>query len=640
MVNRNLVIMKIIVVSKRVFGMLCCLLLCSTQAFAQNRQPEQPNILWITSEDNAAHWLGCYGNEQSMTPRIDQLAAQSTLFENAFANAPVCAVARSTILTGCYAPTLGTQHMRSRYPIPATVKPYVRYLRDQGYFCTNRAKTDFNIEGNDKEIWDECSGKAHYKNRGEGQPFFAIFNITVSHESSLFPNRVQQNRKNNTIPSQTRIDPADVIVPPYLPDLPEVRSDIAIYHDNLTALDTRIGKLLDDLEKSGLADDTIVFYYSDHGGPTPRGKRYLQDTGVKVPLLVRVPTKYQSMTPFRNGSRTDEIVSFVDLAPTLLSLCGVSVPDHMQGRPFLGAQRETPPAEDVAFLFGDRFDGKEGMRRGIRDKRYKYIRRFTPHLPAAPYSQYSLGVPSWKAWQNEWRRGRMPRQFASLWETPQPVEMLFDTQSDPWEIKNLANDPDHRQQLESMRLRLKQKMVASRDSGVIPESLFRDLVNGSTVYDYMSLNKDQQPQWVDDAWFATEDPSQNKMPQLLKGLRSDDPVKRFWALRGYTRMKEAAAANAQAIREAAQDELPAIRVAAAEALMAGADTRQGWVCLGQEFQPPYNKSPGCQVQLVNLAQRVGFDDEIPKAWLQQVADSPKAEKHVRDFAKGMLRNRP
>ena len=632
--------MKNIVVPKLAFNVVVCLLLWNAPVCGQNQQAERPNILWITSEDNAAHWLGCYGNEQSMTPRIDQLAAQSILFENAFANAPVCAVARSTILTGCYAPTLGTQHMRSRYPIPSKVKPYVSYLKGQGYFCTNRSKTDFNIEGNDKQIWDECSGKAHYKNRGEGQPFFAIFNITVSHESSLFPSRVQQNRNNNIIPPQTRLDPGDVIVPPHLPDLPEVRSDIAIYHDNLTALDKRIGKLLDDLEKAGLAEDTIVFYYSDHGGPTPRGKRYLQDTGVKVPLLVRVPKKYQTMTPFNNGSRTDEIVSFVDLAPTLLSLCGVSIPDHMQGRPFLGRHRETPPEHDVAFLFGDRFDGKEGMRRGIRDKRYKYIRRFTPHLPAAPYSQYSLGVPSWKAWQKEWRRGRMPKPFASLWETPQPVEMLFDIQQDPWEINNLADDPAYRKPLQAMRSRLQQKMVASRDSGVVPESLFRDLVKESTLYDYMNLNQENQTQWVDFAWFATEDPDQAKIPALQKGLASTDPVKRFWALRGYTRLQAAAATEALAIQEAAKDELPAIRVAAAEALLAGADPRQGRVCLSQEFQAPYNKSPGCQVQLVNLAQRVGFEDEIPKAWLQNVSASQEAEKHVRDFANLMLRKQP
>ena len=632
--------MKKILLTTLVFSTLCGLLLWNAQLHAQDQQATRPNILWITSEDNAAHWLGCYGNKQAMTPRIDQLAAQSTLFEHAFSNAPVCAVARSTILTGCYAPTLGTQHMRSRYPIPVTVRPYVRYLRDQGYFCTNRSKTDFNIEGNDKEIWDECSGKAHYKNREKDQPFFAIFNITVSHESSLFPNRVQQNRNNKIIPQRTRLDPADVIVPPHLPDLPEVRSDIAIYHDNLTALDKRIGKILDDLQNSGLADDTIVFYYSDHGGPTPRGKRYLQDTGVKVPLLVRVPDKYRSLTPFTNGSRTNEIVSFVDLAPTLLSLSGVLIPDHMQGRAFLGSQRETPPADDVAFLFGDRFDGKEGMRRGIRNKRFKYIRRFTPHLPAAPYSQYSLGVPSWKAWQNEWRRGRMPREFASLWETPQPVEMLFDTQQDPWEITNLAQDPAHRQRLDVMRRHLKQRMVDSRDSGVIPESLFEDLVRDGTMYGYVRQNQEQQAKWVDDAWFATEDPGSDKMPTLSRGLKSADPVKRFWALRGLTQMRESAAPAAAAIREATHDALPAIRVAATEALLSGADPTQGRICLGQQFQAPYNQSPGCQVQLVNLAQRVGFENEIPEPWLQHVAASQKTEKHVRDFANQMLRNQP
>jgi arylsulfatase A-like enzyme len=173
---------------------------------------ERPNILWITSEDNAAHWLGCYGNDQASTPRLDRLASEGNLFRHAYANAAVCAVARSTILTGVHAPGMGTQHMRSRHAIPAEIKPYVTHLRGQGYYCTNASKTDYNIKGNDKAIWDECSDKAHYRKRPDGRPFFAIFNLTVTHESSLFP--AKRGRGPN------RLKPSEIKVPPCLPALP------------------------------------------------------------------------------------------------------------------------------------------------------------------------------------------------------------------------------------------------------------------------------------------------------------------------------------------------------------------------------------------------------------------------------------
>ena len=619
-------------------GMAVCLCVSPKLAVADENQTQRPNILWITSEDNAAHWMGCYGNHEALTPRIDALAKESILFENAFANAPVCAVARSTILTGCYAPTLGSQHMRSRYRIPSDVRRYVQYLQDQGYYCTNRAKTDFNIAGDDKKIWDECSGRAHYKNRATDQPFFAIFNITVSHESSLFPQRVAQNRKKNTIPQTPRLDPAKVAVPPYLPDLPEVRSDIAIYHDNLTALDKRVGALLASLEEAGLAEDTIVFYYSDHGGPTPRGKRYLHDTGVKVPLLVRVPEKFREMAPCDNGTRTDELVSFVDLAPTLLSLCGLKTPPHMQGRAFLGPHRIDPPSDDAVFLFADRFDEKAGMRRGLRNKQFKYIRRFTPQAPAAPYSQYSLGVPSWKAWQRAWEKGETTAEYSQMWETPQAVEMLFDTQLDPWEIHNLAGDPAYAEPLRSMRERLQQMMVTHRDSSVIPECLFADMVGEGTIWDFMNNESASQQQLVDFAWLATA-PGKEQLPDLASALNSDNPAMRFWALRGYTILKEMAGHNIAGLRAATQDPIPAVRIAAAEALLAGSGPGTGIQTLRKEFQPPYDKSPGCQIQMLNLAQRVGFQNEIPLAWLQHVANDERSTKYVRAFANGILRNK-
>ena len=325
----------------------------------------RPNILWITSEDNSP-LLGCYGDTFATTPRLDKLAAEGVLYENAFANAPVCAPARCTIITGMYACSLGTHHMRSRYAIPSWVKAYPRYLRKAGYYCTNRSKTDNNIAWNDKAPWNACSKRAGYGKRKPGQPFFSFVNITVSHESSI-------HRKQ----AKTRHDTAKVPLPPYHPDTPDIRHDWAQYYDKVEDMDGRVGRILDKLEADGLADDTIVFYYADHGGVLCRSKRFLYDTGTRVPMIVRFPKNYRHLAPGKPGTRTDRIVSFVGLAPTLLSLAGIKVPDHMQGEAFLGAQAR--PERDYAYLFRGRMDERYDMARAIRDKKYKYIRNYMPH---------------------------------------------------------------------------------------------------------------------------------------------------------------------------------------------------------------------------------------------------------------------
>ena len=501
----------------------------------------RPNILWITSEDNAAHWLGCYGNEDAHTPRLDALAGQSLQFMHAYSNAPVCAVARCTLLHGMYASTLGTQHMRSRYPIPASVKPYVSYLREAGYYCTNNSKTDYNRRGNDEAIWDVSSRGPTIGGAARGQPFFAIFNLTVTHESTLFPETVAANRRRDVIPQEPRLNPESLRLPPYLPDLPEVRRDVAMYHDCLTALDLQVGELLDELAENGLADDTIVFYFSDHGGATPRGKRYLYDTGVRVPLLVHIPEKWRERTPFAGPQKVDELVSFVDLAPTLLSLAGIEPPDNMQGRAFLGARREAPADEPVVLLFADRFDEIEGMDRGLVSGGFKYIRRFTPHLPAAPKSYYSLGVPSWAAWQQAWRDDRLPRAGRRLWESPQPVEELYDIERDPWEVDDLADDPAHADRLAAFRRRLFDEMLAVLDTSVIPEAMFRELAGDQTLYEYVRSPQCDYEQLLRVAVFATErDPA--NLPALLRSLGDGDPVERYWATLGVLNLGPAAAA--------------------------------------------------------------------------------------------------
>lgn len=586
------------------------LLLLATCALPLNAA-DRPNILWITSEDNAWNWLGCYGNKEAQTPRMDALAKQGIRFMHAYSNAPVCAVARSTILNGAYAVTQGTQHMRSRHPIPDSFKSYVSYLRDQGYYCSNNSKTDYNFKGNDAAIWDDCSNSAHYKNRPKDKPFFAIFNLTISHESSLFPQNISANRKRGTIPKTPRLDPAKVTVPPYLPDLPEIRNDIAVYHDNLTALDTQIGQLLDELENAGLADDTIVFYYSDHGGITPRGKRYLEDTGTHVPMIISVPEKWRAMSTFKPGAQVDELVSFVDLAPTVLSLAGIGKPPQMQGRAFLGPMRSEPPGDALVFLYADRFDEIYGMRRAITDGRWKYIRRFTPHLPAAPYSFYQFGQQGWTAWRKAWQDGTLPERFNQIWQSPQPVEELFDTLNDPWEIHNLAGNSEHSAKLESMRGRLRQKMIDTTDTGIIPEPMFAGLASGQPVATYLANRKSDLPQLVD-LVFAATSRDESKLPLLIKNLSSGDPLARYWAAQGCLILGKPAATASTQLTQLLHDTESSVRVAAAHALVACGHEELGKPALLAELE----KSTGEYEHLnaINTIFHLQLTAEIPATW--------------------------
>ena len=310
-------------------------------AAAEPDAPARPNLLWITSEDNGTY-LGCYGDPVARTPNIDRLAASGVRYLNCFSNAAVCAPARQTLITGMYATSLGGQHMRSQSKFPDAVAYFPKFLRDSGYFTSNNAKTDYNGAPADPQAMsaasDQSGNQAHWRNRTAGKPFFSVFNFAESHESRLFPAR-WKNRTPNT-------DPADVKLPAYLPDLPATRLDLARYYDCLTDMDQRVGVVLKQLADDGLAEDTIVFYFSDHGGSLPRGKSFTYDSGTHVPLVVRFPSKWQHLSPAEPGQSTDRLVSFVDFAPTILSLAGIKPPEYMQGQAFLGALKQ-PPREYV-----------------------------------------------------------------------------------------------------------------------------------------------------------------------------------------------------------------------------------------------------------------------------------------------------
>ena len=599
---------------------------------------DRPNILWITSEDNDYGWIGCYGCEDADTPHLDKLAAGGVLFKHGYSNSPVCAVARSTILNGSYAVSQGTQHMRSRHKISGKYKGYVSYFREAGYYCTNKTKTDYNFKGDDGALWDDCTKKAHYKNRPEGAPFFSVVNLTTSHESSLFAGKIASYRKKGVIPEETRVKVSDVELRPYLPDLAEIRSDVAIYYDTMTAMDREVGEILAELAAEGLADDTIVFYYGDHGGITPRGKRYLKDSGTHVPMLLYVPEKWKHLSPFESGDKVDEMVAFVDLAPTVLSLIGVEKPEQMQGRAFLGNHRREPAGDAVVFLFADRFDEIYGMRRGLvsEEGRWKYIRRFTPESPASPYSYYQFGQAGWVAWEKAWKAGELDEKFGKLWERNQVVEELFDLRADPWEVKNLAGDVAHVERLESMRGRLRQTMVETRDTGVIHEVMFAELSPNGVISEYVDQLGDEFGAMVDLAFKATECDAEN-LEIFVSRFGAESPVVRYWACQGVLLLGEKGAVAKPELMKLLNDVSPAVRISAARALFGLGEEEVASGALIGEISKKADQYT--HLFAIHTIKECGLTDGVSDEWVKEILKIKDKKSYVRRMAEQLEKER-
>jgi N-sulfoglucosamine sulfohydrolase len=492
--------------------------LLADDAAAANRSAKRPNILWIVSEDNST-FLGSYGYEDANTPRLDQLAKEGVRYEYAFANAPVCAPARCTIITGVFPPSMGTQHMRSRYRIPESIKMFPKYLREAGYYCTNDSKTDYNLSyqggGYDETAWDAMTKGDHTKRR-EGQPFFAVYNIGTSHESSLHQ------------PLDKSLFDANVQIPPYHPDVPEVRANWAMYHRILTKMDSQVGEILDKLDKDGVADDTIVLYYADHGGILTRSKRYLYDTGTHVPMIARFGRNFAHLAPSEPGSTSQRLVSFVDLAPTVLSLAGVEIPDYMQGNAFLGEKKTADP--EYVHLFRGRMDERYDMMRAVRDTRFKYIRNYMPHRVYGQHLNYLWLMPLTKAWEREYKAGRTQGSQNIFWEE-KPSEELYDTEADYWEVNNLAGDPQYKEVLERMRKAQREQVLAIRDSGFMPEGQMIERTAGTTTYEYVrDASKYPLEKIVAMADLATT--RDTPVLKLAQGFEEADPAIHYWAATG------------------------------------------------------------------------------------------------------------
>lgn len=572
-------------------------------ASAQGR--DRPNVLWLVSEDNAPY-LGCYGNDLVTTPAIDALAAEGVRYDHAVSSAPVCAPSRFSIITGMYATSCGpAHHMRASGNIPPGLRGFPAFLREAGYYCTNNAKTDYNAPIDVQDAWDESSNQAHWRDRPDGAPFFAVFNFAVSHEGHLHPG--------NSSPLPDGVDPADVELPAYHPDEPQLREDRALYYDQMERLDQQIAQRLAELDADGLAEDTIVFYYADHAGALARSKRFTYDSGLRVPLIVRVPERFRHLLPHAPGSVATEMVNLVDLPPTMLSLAGVGVPDHMQGRAFAGVDRERAPRH--TFGFRNRMDERYDMTRTVRDQRYRYMRNYHPHLIYGQHVEYLWRQEGMQVWEREYLAGRLDEAQSAFFET-KPVEELYDLTTDPDEVDNLAARPEYRPVVARMRRALEIHMIRTRDNGFIPESSPLegfDQSSDPTTYPIRQV--------IRVADVAVErDPA--NVGQLAQRLGDDVEPIRWWAALGCVMLRERAAGAVYALTDALEDPSDPVRVAAAEALVwiGGAGREQGLQALATLLTDDANER--VRLQAANALENVGELARPVLDAIEQANDDP------------------
>lgn len=551
---------------------------------------EQPNILWITSEDNGIKWVSCYGGTNANTPAIDQLAAEGFRYTHCFDNAAVCAPTRSCWITGMYGISNGTQPMRSRNLIPHDkIKYYPDLLKAAGYHTSNPGKTDYNIGGReDKQCWDYKGGKKKsqygWRERKPGQPFFAVVNITDSHES-----RAHGEAKNLTK------DPAKMKLFSYHPDLPTIRQNYAKYALAVENMDRKVQATIDALKKDGLYDDTIIIYNSDHGGVMARSKRFCYASGIHCPLVVRIPEKMKHLYPAEKpGMTVDRIVSFVDMPKTWLSLAGAEIPDQFQGTVFLGDNTETRPKYHLGFR--ERADERLDHVRMIRDERFAYHKNYYPFAPAGQHLAYLWKAPATPAWEKHHREGKT-NEITGRFFRPRVSEEFYDNEADFDNVNNLIADAAHQARIAELKAALRKKQLELFDSGLLPEKMRerRAADNNLTIYE-MVRNKELYPleSYLDAADRALSRDASNLKP-FVSGLSSKDEGMRWWAIVGLHLLGKDAQPAIETIEAALEDDASEIRMMAAWTMVNLGQSEKGLACLEALLDEPETKTSNTQM---------------------------------------------
>ena len=533
---------------------------------------DRPNILWLVVEDTSPYLFPAYGNDLIKTPNLDSLAQHGVVFTNAFAPGPQCSPARSSLISGSDATTYGTDFHREGRPVPDHYF-FPTYLRESGYYTTNIGKTDYNIP-RDKEaellqpVWNKNGAGATYNaTEREDRPFFAQFNNMTTHMSRMTTVTLDVRE-----PVSVNVDSKDL--PPYVPNLPESRADYALHLEGVQNADRWVGLFLDDLRKRKLMENTIIFFFSDHGGSLPRGKAFPFDTGHRAALIAYVPKRWQHLWDEQPGTRTDRLVSFVDFGPTALSLAGVEPPEHMQGKPFMGKYRQSP--REYAYTFrtntGPHFDPS----RSVYDGRYHYIRYYTPYKVHALRQSFQFGMPAQLAWDKQFHAGESASEHQQYYE-PKSHEMLFDLQDDPWEMKNLAKDPAYQNKLTELQAAHNKHVQETQDIGFIPQEIRRALVSsGGNLYDNVRATNyplDDLHQLAAQA----SDPERVNGDALAPFLTHKLASMRFWAASGFAYLYSLGQKYPvpPTLRALMEDKHPAVAATAAEALVYAGEEKSG-----------------------------------------------------------------
>ena len=533
---------------------------------------DKPNILWLTYEDTSPQFVSCYGQTPVVTtPNIDRLAADGVRLDNAYATGPVCSASRSAIITGVRNEATGLGHHRSKYPIPRDlIHGFPKYLQEAGYYTTNNAKTDYNIEDEQDFIqatWNESSPKAHWRGRTGDQPFFSVFNYLDSHQSRTMtlPWRRYEEVVLEELTEDEVVSPDEVAMPPIYRDNAEMRRHLSRTYNSLRLCDRRIGERLDELRADGLLDDTIVFCFADHGEGIPRGKGNAIGFGYRAAFVLFFPEKYAHLSPWGKQVVTDELVSFEDLAPTVLSLAGVPVPEHMTGRAVLGPQRHSPP--QYLFAGRNRVDDTPDLCRSAIDGRFVYTRNFFPHLPAVKYQKYSDVAGFLRAIRRDYVDGKLDPVQAEMVEPTRPTEYLFDLAADPWEVRNLADDPTCQEDLLRLREATFGHMRELHDVMFLPEGEMVRRAGESTPYE-LRADADYNP--LSEMLEAAELVGQGAeaLPRQIEMLGHERDVVRYWAAVGIYAAREHLSPHADAVRARLNDPAPFVQIELAAALCA------------------------------------------------------------------------
>lgn len=581
----------------------------------QSEKATAPNIIWLIAEDISPA-LGCYGDMYANTPNIDKLAAGGLVYDFALTTAPICAPSRSCLITGLYATSLGTQHLRCEVPFPERLQTLPELMKEAGYFTSNRNKTDYNFEP--EGLWEHWSSDyAPWRHRSKDQPFFSFINIGPSHEGSV-NNLDRYNGFVKDLKEADFHDPAEVPLPPYYPDSPKTREIWAHYYDVLTVLDQNVGNVMNMLQEDGLMEETIIFFIADHGFGMPRYKRWLNKTGMHVPMVVHIPSNYQHLVQdFQAGFHKSELVSFIDLVPTTLNLAGASLPEYLEGKPIMGPNTEVKRA--LAFGARDRADDMFEMSRSVTDGRYLYVRHYMPHLA---YIQPGFIFSDMKESYKELRRlhtaGLTNEEQKKLWN-PKPIEELYDLQQDPQELQNLAKDPSLQDIKSRLRSELHAWMMETKDLGLLPEAEYMRRSQGSTPYDYARNSEDYK---VERILQAAEMVGMASESDLVQAMEDEDSGVRYWATIGLIQQKSIGPAAKAALEALLADPSPSVQISAAEALCQFGQSPQAVKVLGTHVQ---SDQPTLALQAARTIQLVGEDARPLIPILNQVLEKNLGE---------------